>query len=398
MVSGVAWPVCRFLYTGSGSQHTVAGKRRVKCQAGAPEGEYFWPMKQSEAAKYEDALVYRVAELLFEKRGDGQARLGMKEIAEQVKQQFETDLELTRETLYPLVEEAVRRGIVRLTPPVSQALRDKMIAKFPGLAGTKVNVVETTGPADNVKVAAFAAEKAFKALARIAKAKGRGKPVGLGLGPGRATLEFCRCLSTRLKFLDEELKIRLVAITAGCPARLLENAPVSFLNLFPEHLVESKLGLFAETLVPARDFPALSGHTGVKEAFAAKQDIDVVVTAMGDFNDPHDLLSLFLEDSDQDLEKLRQRGWLGNVQYRPFTANGPAPEDPDDLRAVTVFELKDLVEKAKDRNKEVILMARQCGICARAHAAALSALLSNPGLKVFSRLVLDQATATELLK
>ncbi|MCX6916614.1 MAG: hypothetical protein NT167_26810, partial [Verrucomicrobia bacterium] len=175
-------------------------------------------MKQSEAAKYEDALVYRVAELLFEKRGDGQARLGMKEIAEQVKQQFETDLELTRETLYPLVEEAVRRGIVRLTPPVSQALRDKMIAKFPGLAGTKVNVVETTGPADNVKVAAFAAEKAFKALARIAKAKGRGKPVGLGLGPGRATLEFCRCLSTRLKFLDEELKIRLVAITAGCPA------------------------------------------------------------------------------------------------------------------------------------------------------------------------------------
>jgi hypothetical protein len=232
---------------------------------------------------------------------------------------------------------------------------------------------------------------------RIAKAK-RGAPVGLGLGPGRATLEFCRFLSTRLKFLDEELKVRLVAITAGCPATLLENAPISFLNLFPEPRVERKLGLFAETLVRAGDFPGLSGHTGVKEAFAAKQDIDLVVTAMGDFDDPHDLLSLFLKDSGQDLKALRRRGWLGNVQYRPFTATGPVREAPDELRAVTVFELQDLVDLAQKRTKEVILMARQCGICGRAHARALRALLTNPSLKVFSRLVLDRATAAELLK
>ena len=43
-------------------------------------------------------------------------------------------------------------------------------------------------------------------------------------------------------------------------------------------------------------------------------------------------------------------------------------------------------------------MARQCGICARARVAALNALLSNPSLKVFSRLVLDCATAAQLLK
>jgi hypothetical protein len=65
-----------------------------------------------------------------------------------------------------------------------------------------------------------------------------------------------------------------------------------------------------------------------------------------------------------------------------------------------VFELEDLVERAKDRSKEVILMARQCGLCDHppARARALRALLSNPSLRVFSRLVLDQATATELLK
>ena len=65
------------------------------------------------------------------------------------------------------------------------------------------------------------------------------------------------------------MKLRLVAITAASPATMLENAPASFLNLFPDHLVERKLGLFAETPVRAGDFAGLAGHTGIKEAFAA---------------------------------------------------------------------------------------------------------------------------------
>lgn len=353
-------------------------------------------MKKSEAEKYTPELLYRTAELLFVKRGEGARRLGMKQIADLLNQQFGAHLKLTRETLYRLVEEAVRQNLVRLVPPVSVALREQLVAKFPGLAAEEVEVVETTGPSDNAKVAAMAAEKALAALVRIAEKKG-GAPVGLGLGPGRATLEFCRFLSPQLRLHPNPPRLRLVAITAGCPVRLLEYAPISFLNLFPEHLVESKLGLFAETLVPAGKFKALRSHTGVKEAFAAKDDIDLVVTAMGDFNDPHDLLSLFLKDSGQDLRALRQRGWLGNVQYRPFTADGPAPEAPKDLRAVTVFELKDLVAMAEPRRKEVILMARQCGVCAQARSGALRALLSNPNLKVFSRLILDRPTAAELL-
>jgi hypothetical protein len=354
-------------------------------------------MKRSEAEAFEDELVYRVVELLFEQHGEGDAPPKMEAIAAEVNEEFEPPLELTRQSLFPLAAEAVRRGMMRLVPPTSKALRDLLVAKFPGLAAAKVNVVLTSGPDDNARVAAFAADKALAALLRYSKARG-GKPVGLGLGPGRATLDFCRFLSAALKHLAQDLRLRLVAITAGCPARLLENAPISFLNLFPERHVESKLGLFAETLVPARDFPDLPGHTGVKEAFGAKDDIDVIVTAMGDFDDPHDLLRVFLEDSKQDLAKLRRRGWLGNVQYRPFTADGPVQEEPDDLRAVTVFELADLVERARHRSKEVILMARQCGRCRRPRTAALRALLKNDTLHVFSRLVLDRATATELLK
>jgi DNA-binding transcriptional regulator LsrR (DeoR family) len=354
-------------------------------------------MKKSDAHKYEPALLYRAAELLFVERGQGPARLRMKEIAELLKRQFGKHLKITRETLYPLVEQAVRQHLVRLVPPVNQALRQQLVARFPGLSEEEVEVVETTGQHDNAKVAALAAEKALAALVRIARSK-PGQPVGLGLGPGRATLEFCRYLSPGLQMHDQALKLQLVAITAGCPATMLENAPISFLNLFPEHLVQRKLGLFAETLVRVGAFKGLAGHTGVKEAFAAKKDIDLVVTAMGDFYDPHDLLSIFLKDSGQDLDALRKRGWLANVQYRPFTAKGPAREVPRDLRAVTVFELEDLVKLAEKRTKEVILMARQCGICGRTRAEALRPLLTNPTLKVFSTLIVDAATARELLK
>jgi hypothetical protein len=67
------------------------------------------------------------------------------------------------------------------------------------------------------------------------------------------------------------VKLRPVAITAASPATMLENAPASFLNLFPDHLVERKLGLFAETPVRAGDFAGLAGHTGIKEAFARRK-------------------------------------------------------------------------------------------------------------------------------
>ena len=65
---------------------------------------------------------------------------------------------------------------------------------------------------------------------------------------------------------------------------------------------------------------------------------------------------------------------------------------------MTVFELEDLVRWASDPAKEVILMSRQCGLCRRIHTRALRPLLTEPSLKVFSRLVVDSFTAMELLK
>jgi hypothetical protein len=107
---------------------------------------------------------------------------------------------------------------------------------------------------------------------------------------------------------------------------------------------------------------------------------------------------MFLEQSPPGKGRPRTEKWRGNVQYRPYTADGPVLETGKELRAVTIFELKHLVQAANQKNRHVILMARQCGICGRSRAEALRPLLTNPQLKVFSTLVMDAATARDLLK
>ena len=351
-------------------------------------------MNSDREQRGDDALVFRVAQLFLGERGEGRSPSA---IAEQVTREFHRQPALTREAIYPLIAEAVRRGFLKLVPPVDQQLAERLSAKYPSLATSTLRVVQTAGPHDNAKVAAVAAELALDHLAEIVKAK-KSPLVGIGLGPGRATLDFCRTFASLLAGYPEPVKLKLVAISAGCPANVPEYASISFFNLFPPHVVDSKVGLFAETLVPLAAFEAIKERAGVSEAFAARESIDLIVTSMGDVRDKHDLLSMFLRQSAEHEGRLQAGGWVGTVQYRPYTLKGPVQEKPNDLRAVTLFELDDLVRIAGQKNKHVILIARQCGMCERTRAEALRPLLTNPGLKVFSTLVLDAATARELLK
>ena len=67
------------------------------------------------------------------------------------------------------------------------------------------------------------------------------------------------------------------------------------------------------------------------------------------------------------------------------------------MRAVTLFELDDFVRMANAKNKHVVLIARQCGLCGKTRAAALRPLLTSPRLRVWSELVMDEATARDLV-
>jgi DNA-binding transcriptional regulator LsrR (DeoR family) len=337
--------------------------------------------------------VFMVAKYFFD---------GMKarDIAIKINSELKPAKRFSRESVYPLLTEARKRGFVRLVPPVEAELAKEIAKKFSTnenlLIEQQITVVRTGTRHLNEYVAHKAAELALKRIRETAAATKK-EFVGLGLGPGRATLDFCRHLAKLMESETNIPDIKLHAICSGCPANEPDYAPISFFNLFPREHTPIRLGLFAETVVHARNLEDIKKLPGVKEAFAEKKEIDIIVTSMGDFMDDHDLLGTFLAQSRSPHEQTpRDKGWIGSVQYRPYSKDGPIKEEPGEMRAVTLFELDDFKQMAVTKNKHVLLIARQCGICGMTRAKALRPLLTN--LRLWSELVLDEATARELLR
>lgn len=347
-------------------------------------------VKKPTGEKQDDALVFRVAALFIEE--------GMKpkDIADHINKDSTGGFRLTRASIYPLLNRARAKKFLRLVAPLEEALADQVAGRF-GCLGESIRVVNTDDPKLNTYVSAAAAEVAWELAKELNRRRGR-NPVSLGLGPGGATLDFSRHLSELISSdpaMPSGLKLKLFAITAGCPPRLPQVAPVSFFNLFPSNIVGETVGLFAETMVPARETERIKTRPGAREAFEAKGEIDLVITSMGDFEDEHDWLRQFLIEAGTDTTRWKA---VGNVQYRPYSDTAAIKETLREMRVVTLFELSELVKLSAQKDKEVILIARQCRDCGKSRARALRPLLTHPDLKVFSRLVMDAATARELLE
>jgi DNA-binding transcriptional regulator LsrR (DeoR family) len=332
--------------------------------------------------------VFRVAQLFFEGHKVTQIR-------DIVNKEMRPNPGLTRESIYPLLFRAQSYGFVRLVPPLHERLAEGIVKRF-GCDRGSIKVVPTPEPRFNQLVAEVAAGLVQELLRGLKK--GGQDVVGIGIGPGRASLDFARHLGELLNTEPSLPQINLHAISAGCPTNYPEYASTSFFNLFPRNLVSERYGLFAETMVPTKDYDNIIKRAWLADAFEKRDDISIVVTSMGDMDDPDDLFAAFLEKADyEDREKLREQGWVGNVQYRPYTSTGPVPTDQEPWRSVTLFELADFVSIARTKNKHVVLIARQCARCGRSRAPALRPLLEVPELRVWSEIVMDVVTASDLL-
>ena len=124
------------------------------------------------------------------------------------------------------------------------------------------------------------------------------------------------------------------------------------------------------------------------------------MTSMGDMDDGHALLRIWYSECQNEPKPSWWGKAIGDIQYRPYGTDRFITDKPDDLRAVTLFELEYMVTLAQKRDRHVLLIARQCGLCEprRTKAKALRPILKNPHMRVFSRLILDSPTAFELLQ
>ena len=199
-------------------------------------------------SEHDPAVVFLVAKLFFE-------GVSVRTIAERVNTEL-PERPLNRESVYPLLAVAREMQFVRLVAPLEENLAKEIAHKF-DCRPQHITVVRTQGPQFNE----YVAEKAARITLDLIRATGAssGKPVGLGLGPGRATLDFSRYLG---RLLESEMnvpqKINLFAIGDGSPAHHPEYSSISFFNLFPPNMVHQRVGLFAETVIPSNELRASS--------------------------------------------------------------------------------------------------------------------------------------------
>jgi hypothetical protein len=312
----------------------------------------------------------------------------------------------TRELIYPIVAEGRRRGFLQLKAPSDiRAARD--VALQHDIPEQALRVVAVRGSGAFEHTAYAAADLAIEVMREMAS--GPKRSIHVGLGAGTTTMLVAQHLAERLRTERVVERLTLHALSSGFSVDSPQTAPVSFFSQF--HAARCKVdyvGLFASPFVETHEYSRIVATAGVRESMARVGQIDLVITGFASATDSHGTLRLFLDqaersrrkeglpDADRDRRDLEAAGWIGDVQYRPYSQAGPIRLERG-IRAVTLFELDDLAALATRTGKRVILVAGPCGGCGKTRAPALAPLLKNPSLKVWNDIVLDIATAEGLV-
>ena len=374
-------------------------------------------------SKEKDDLIFAVCDRFFSQLGvafqphsgeidtDGEKRGAATAVANWLKEEWERP-DLTREKIYPLFWEASRRGFLMLQPPFEQQLSDRLRNHFelenhPG----EISVVNVAGSTAAEHVTSRAADLIISLIDKVYEDKLAKLPPGsipevhLGMGAGYAAMLVAKRMAQRVNSGGECPPLVLHAISAG--GFLIDEphkAPTTYFTYFDQSLTTVKyVALFSETVVSIDDYEKLKTNPGIRIPYEHRNEIDIVVTSLADARHEHGLLVRYLT-SLVDMEHMKQKvldemldaGWVGDVQFRPYSTEGPL-EDICPVRAVTLFELDELVELAKMDDKYVVLVAGPCGECGASKKDALRPLLANEKLRLWTHLVTDAKTSRELL-
>ena len=332
-----------------------------------------------------DDIIFNVCERFLDRKG-------ATDIAKWLDSQ---GFRCTREEVYPLVSEGMRRGYLQLCPPPEMALGHRLGLVYPQV-GAGITVLNVRGPMAIEYADAAGARLVLSLIRELSSGK---TLVHLGMGGGHTMMLLARHLGELLRAEPDIPSLALHALTSGFDVFHPTTAPVAFFSYFSEAGVQIKpVGLFSEAVVRWEHYEEIKKLRGVREGFEQAKDIDIVVTSLGSQADPHSLLGSFMEMAPaRGRRNLEKAGWVGDVMWRPYSATKPITVNTG-VRAVTIFELDDLVKMAQAPGKHVVLIAAPCGFCGKLKVEALRPLLVQPSLRVANHIVMDADTSTALLE
>jgi DNA-binding transcriptional regulator LsrR (DeoR family) len=304
---------------------------------------------------------------------------------------------ITREQVYQLLTLGRERRFFTFTPPAHHALQTRVANAF-DVAPNRVQV------ANSISIDHLAATAATLLVELILDLGNKNEDVHVGLGGGYTTRLVAYHLATQLRAIPDLPKLTLHALSTGFNPMGPHTAPVAFFGFFQDiSPAVEYVGLFAPPVVDTADYVRTIRRPGVKESFDAREQLDLVVTSLGSASHGHGDFFRFMElgtkgakGAKSGLKVLQKAGWIGDVQYRPYSETGPILDDTT-TRAVTLLELDELSQMAASGDKYVVVVAGPCGECGQLRTDAVMPLLVAPKLRLWSHFAMDMATAEDLV-
>jgi len=309
-------------------------------------------------------------------------------------------VKISREQVNRAVQLAVSRGYLRLAPPYEEHLAQRFEDRFQH-PRERIHIASVRKSLDHVVSAAV---DVVLGLIDEHAEKNRDDPekggrVHLGLGAGRTNMLFAQLLAQALR--EKRRKplppLAFHALTSGFDAGAPEKAPDAFFGYFQNIQPDLRMiGLFGPPLVKASEFKKARQRQITRDSFDQRDKIDIVVTALASYTDPHGDLKRLVELASVGSKEMDVRAVVGDVQYCPFDAEKPV-KIRSGLRAMTLFEIDELVERVAAQSMDVVLVSGPCRVCDESRYKALTPLVKSPKLKMWSHIVTDLTTAEKVL-
>ena len=339
----------------------------------------------------DDATLIKAAEIYF----DGGSADAVKEFVNACLAARNAGFTINRNEVHQLIKIAKRRRFFVVVPPREHTHEDRIAHRY-RVPASSVHVANSDVLAH---VASSAADVVLELIMQLQEKK-HGQRLRIGLGGGWTTMLVASELAIRLGGLTSLPRLTLHALSSGFDINRPQTAPVSFFSLFQRLGPEiDYVGLFAPAAADTGDYPKIKRSRGVRESFALRLEIDLVITSLGSASHRSGDFSKFMErGSRAGIRALRGENWIGDVQYRPYSPSGPILVDAG-TRAVTLLELKDLHGMASDAepDKHVVIVAGPCSMCRHPRTDAVVPLLEAPSLRLWTHLVMDNGTAAQLI-
>lgn len=321
------------------------------------------------------------------------------EIADLMKRHY--GVEISREAPYKFLRYATSNKLLQFVARGEDGLSKKIGEQFPWLK--KTEVVHTPVLSN---VAHHAAAMLVGLIREYSLPPRHKKEVHIGFAGGHTMWKVAENLAELLKQVTEGLPKRLVfhTLVAGFDVKRPWLHPNSFSTYFMDPAVRSQVetdfvGLYAPAIVREGQMEGLLHVRGIKEAYAAVNKLDIIVTSATPRDDPDSMLPKYCADAKEQqtvTEMLAWDGCVGDMLWSPLSLQEPIDTDEYPCRNMTLIELKELPSFIQ-RDNNVLLVIGPCGGCERTKTKILDAILHLKD-HLITHLVVESRAARGLLK